>query len=171
MNEAFRILRTNIQYMLPKDRAQVVMLSSINPASGKTFITLNLANSFALKGKRVAVLDLDLRRALLSLYINRPKPGLSSFLNGEISKASNLRYTHPDMPGLDIYPVGIIPPNPAELLSTERLSELLDQLRPHYDLILIDCPPAEIVADASIITAVVDMTLFVLRPSQPIVRV
>lgn len=163
MNEAFRILRTNIQYMLPKDRAQVVMLSSINPASGKTFITLNLANSFALKGKRVAVLDLDLRRALLSLYINRPKPGLSSFLNGEISKVSELRYTHPDMPGLDIYPVGIIPPNPAELLSTERLSELLDQLRPHYDLILIDCPPAEIVADASIITEVVDMTLFVLR--------
>lgn len=162
-NEAFRVVRTNLDFMLQHENKQVVMFSSINPNSGKTFIAMNLAASFALKGKRVAVLDLDIRRALLSLYIKRPKVGVSNFLNDETCTLSDIVYAHPEVSGMDIIPVGIIPPNPAELLVGERLGELFVQLKSEYDYIFVDCPPAEIVADASLINRYVDMTLFVVR--------
>lgn len=162
-NEAFRVVRTNLDFMLQHENKQVVMFSSINPNSGKTFIAMNLAASFALKGKRVAVLDLDIRRALLSLYIKRPKVGVSNFLNDETCTLSDIVYAHPEVSGMDIIPVGIIPPNPAELLVGERLGELFVQLKSEYDYIFVDCPPAEIVADASLINRHVDMTLFVVR--------
>lgn len=162
-NEAFRVVRTNLEFMLQSGGKQIVMLSSINPDSGKTFICMNLATSFVLKGQRVAVIDLDIRRALLSLYIGRPKVGVSNYLNGNVDSLSEISYKHPDVEGLDIIPVGMIPPNPAELLVSPRLAELFEKLRWEYDYIFIDCPPAEIVADASIINTHVDMTLFVVR--------
>lgn len=162
-NEAFRVVRTNLEFMLQSEGKQIVMLSSINPDSGKTFICMNLATSFVLKGQRVAVIDLDIRRALLSLYIGRPKVGVSNYLNGNVDSLSEISYKHPDVEGLNIIPVGMIPPNPAELLVSPRLTELFEKLRQEYDYIFIDCPPAEIVADASIINTHVDMTLFVVR--------
>lgn len=162
-NEAFRVVRTNLEFMLQAENKQIVMLSSINPDSGKTFICMNLATSFVLKGKRVAVVDLDIRRALLSLYVGRPKLGVSNYLNGNIESLSQIVYQHPEVQGLDIVPVGIIPPNPAELLVGPKLAELFELLRAEYDYVFIDCPPAEIVADASIINTHVDMTLFVVR--------
>lgn len=161
-NEAFRVVRTNLEFMLQGD-SKVVMFCSINPNSGKTFICMNLAVSFALKGKKVLVVDLDMRRALLSLYHLRPKHGIANYLNGDVQSLDSIISRRPESLGVDMLPVGTLPPNPTELLVSERMAELMQELRQRYDYIFIDCPPAEIVADASIINQHVDKTIFVLR--------
>lgn len=164
VNEAFRVVRTNMefmsgQYTLPK----VVMLSSINPGSGKTFITLNLAASFAIKDKRTIAIDLDLRRASLSGYVDKPDKGISNYLCGQTNNWLDVVVHNEEHPRLDIIPVGTLPPNPTELLFSPRLEQLLEELKKEYDYIFLDCPPVEIVADASIIGKWADMTLFVIR--------
>lgn len=164
VNEAFRVARTNLEFMSGKDRKlQVIMLASINPNSGKTFISMNLATSLAVKGEKVLTIDLDLRKASLSAYINSPRTGISDYLGEKTDAHADIIIKGVNHPNLDIMPVGTIPPNPTELLFTERLAQLLEHLRKEYDYILIDCPPAEIVADASIINKLSDMTLFIIR--------
>lgn len=164
INEAFRVVRTNLEFMQVKDgHSNVIMLSSANSGSGKTFITYNLATSLAIKGKRVIAIDLDMRKASLSEYIDRPKTGISNYLAGMAETADDIIYRPSEDMLLDIIPVGTIPPNPTELLFSEKLKQLLDLLRQQYDYIFIDCPPAEIVADADIINKQVDMTLFIVR--------
>lgn len=164
INEAFRVVRTNLEFMTGKsDRGRVIMLTSANPNSGKTFITYNLSSSLVIKKKRVIVIDLDLRKASISGCVGKPKVGVSDFLAGQVDHLDEIIYKPDDVPGLDVIPVGMLPPNPTELLFSERLKVLLDQLRQTYDYIFIDCPPVEIVADASIINKMVDQTLFVVR--------
>lgn len=161
INEAFRVVRTNLEFM--EKIHSVIMLTSVNAASGKTFITFNLASTLAIKGKKVIAIDLDLRKCSLSRYVGKPKTGISHYLSGLTDSAPIVNYAISDNCSLDIIPVGIIPPNPTELLSSGRLKHLLDQLREEYDYIFIDCPPVEILADADIINKYVDMTLFVIR--------
>ncbi len=131
--------------------------------SGKTFITMNLATTLAIKGHRVAVVDLDLRKASLSTYVGSPARGVSAYLSGHVTIDDITVRSANDTRGLDIIPVGALPPNPAELLYSPRLSTLIDNLREHYDYVLLDCPPVEVVADAKIINSHADMTLFVIR--------
>lgn len=84
INEAFRVVRTNLEFVVGKEReSNVIMLTSANPGSGKTFITFNLATSLTIKGKRVIAIDLDLRKGSLSGYVGRPKEGISNYLIGE----------------------------------------------------------------------------------------
>ena len=164
INEAFRVVRTNLEFMANADEnARVVMVTSFNPGSGKTFLTINLAASLSIKGKKVITLDLDMRRASLSKYVSSPQTGLSNYLAGQqIDWKQHI--AHLDAyPLLDILPVGTLPPNPTELLFSDRLATLLKQLRETYDYVFIDCPPVEIVADAAIISKMADMTLFVAR--------
>ncbi len=164
VNEAFRVIRTNIDFMLDHNTSNhVIMLTSFNPGSGKTFITMNLAVSMALKGQKVAMIDLDMRKASLSRYIDRPSTGASSYLGGLTNSIQDIMVKGTIHPNLDIIPVGVIPPNPAELLLNDRFPELLEKLRKEYDYIFIDCPPTDIVADSSIIGRYVDMTLFIIR--------
>ncbi|MDD2954468.1 MAG: polysaccharide biosynthesis tyrosine autokinase [Parabacteroides sp.] len=164
INEAFRVVRTNLEFMMGKDaHSKVLMVSSLNPGSGKTFITMNLSTSLAVKGKKVLAIDLDLRRASLSGYIHSPKRGISDYLSGQVSDYTSILVKGETIAGLDVIPVGTIPPNPTELLFSERFATLLEQLRAEYDYIFIDCPPIEIVADASIINKYSDLTLFVIR--------
>ena len=164
INEAFRVVRTNLEFVAGTEGgAKNIMVTSFNPGSGKTFLTINLAACLAIKGKKVMVLDLDLRRASLSEYVNSPKEGLSNYLAGQPVDLEKLVVTLPSYPGLSVLPVGTLPPNPTELLFSDRLKNLLASLRKQYDYIFIDCPPIEIVADASIIGKLVDMTLFVVR--------
>lgn len=164
INEAFRVVRTNLEFMTGKEhKLQVIMLASINPGSGKTFISMNLATSLAVKGKKVITIDLDLRRASLSAYIRNPQIGISDYLGEKVNAAPDIIIKGANHPNLDIIPVGTIPPNPTELLFSKRLEQLLNELRKEYDYIFIDCPPAEIVADASIINKLADMTLFIIR--------
>lgn len=164
INEAFRVVRTNMEFMSGADHAnKVVMLTSVNPGSGKTFLTMNIATSFAIKEKKVICVDLDMRRASLSDYVNQPKTGISDYLNGKVSNWREVKVPVADYEMLEVIPVGTVPPNPAELLFSPRLQQMLDELRKEYDLIFIDCPPVEIVADASVIAKFADMTVFVIR--------
>ena len=166
INEAFRVLRTNLEFILDTQgdgRANVLLFTSFNPGSGKTFLTMNTAASFALKGKQVLVIDGDLRHGSTSSYIGSPHTGLSDYLGKRENDLTQLINEHPDYPGLYVLPVGTIPPNPTELLAEPRFKELIEQLRGSYDYIFIDCPPVEMVADTQIIEKMADRTLFIVR--------
>ncbi len=166
INEAFRIVRTNIEFINNAENRKVTMVTSATPTNGKTFITLNLAISFSIKKKRVLMIDLDLRRASLSKSVGAHTEGMSEYLNGNIADWHEI-ITQNEIASndnvIDLLPAGSIPPNPAELLNNNKLETLLDAARTEYDIILIDCPPAELVADTSIISKVADSTLFVIR--------
>jgi capsular exopolysaccharide synthesis family protein len=140
-----------------------MMVTSLNVGSGKTFTTMNLAISMALKGEKVIILDLDLRKASLSESINSPKIGISNYLGNLVNNSQEIIVKRVLHPNLDIIPVGTIPPNPAELLLDRRLKDLLVQLRRQYNYVFLDCPPVDVVADAAIIEKVSDVTLFVIR--------
>ncbi len=166
VNEAFRVLRTNLEFMLDRKedgKASIILFTSFNPGSGKTYLTINTAACLSLKQKRVLVIDGDLRHGSASAYVGRPSKGLSDYLGKRENDIDHLIVGNPAYPGLSILPVGTIPPNPTELLAEPRLAELIEQLRSRYDYILIDCPPVEIVADTQIIEKLADRTLFVVR--------
>ncbi len=164
VNEAFRVLRTNIGFISSKEqKCTAMMITSFNPGSGKTFIAVNLGISLSLKGKKVLVIDGDMRRASTSAYIQNPETGLSNYLVGEENDVQKLIVADTIIPGLSILPVGTIPPNPTELLESSRFSEMVTNLRQNYDYIIIDCPPIELMADAQIVEQLVDRTLFVIR--------
>lgn len=166
VNEAFRVLRTNLEFMLDRKedgKASIILFTSFNPGSGKTFLTVNTAACLAMKQKRVLVIDGDLRHGSASAYVGRPSKGLSDYLGKRENDIDRLIVDDSAYPGLSILPVGTIPPNPTELLAEPRLAELIEQLRSRYDYILIDCPPVEIVADTQIIEKLADRTLFVVR--------
>lgn len=164
INEAFRVLRTNLEFMFDAEaRSTVALFTSFNPGSGKTFLAVNIAATFALKGKRVLAIDGDLRRASLSTCVGSPHRGLSDYLAKHETDINTLLVGVPDCPGFDLLPVGTVPPNPTELLAESRFDSLLEELRSRYDYIFIDCPPVEVVADTQIIEKRVDHTLFVVR--------
>ena len=167
VNEAFRVLRTNLEFILDakedKDKACVTLITSFNPGSGKTFLTMNTAATFAMKGKRVLVVDGDLRHGSASAYVGSPKKGLSDYLGKRENNCEDLIVEKENYPGLFILPVGTIPPNPTELLAEPRLAELIEKMRGRFDYILIDCPPVDIVADTQIIEKLADRTVFIVR--------
>lgn len=164
INEAFRVIRTNLEFMTAKgSRGKVIMLTSFMPNSGKTFVVTNLVTSFAIKRQRVVAIDLDLRKASLSAMVNKPKIGIADYLSGVTDSFDDIVVRDATHDYLDVVPVGTIPPNPTELLFDERLAKLLEELRNQYSYIILDCPPVEIVADASIIGRCADATLFIIR--------
>ena len=163
MNEAFRVLRTNFDIIVEKKpgTAFVSMLTSFHPNAGKTFVIQNLAACMSLKKVNVLILDLDLRKATVSKALGCGHTGSAAYLNGKADDLDAL--TQAVSPGIDVLPVGNIPPNPTELLLGDRFEAMMAHLRRHYDYIFIDCPPIDIVADAAIVTKVVDMTIFTVR--------
>lgn len=164
INEAFRVLRTNISFMsTQKDGADVIMISSFNAGSGKSFISVNLAKSFAIRGKHVLLIDGDLRHASASALAGSPSKGISDYLIGRSDDISSLIVRPDNETPLDVLPVGKVSPNPTELLESDRFPALIKALREKYDYIFIDCPPAVMMADAHIINKVVDRTIFVIR--------
>lgn len=164
INEAFRVARTNLEFMAGDDtKSLVMMVTSANPGSGKTFFSANIAAAFAIKEKRVVVVDLDMRRASLSAVVGSPDRGLSDYLNGRVADWHEVLTSVDGIESMDVIPVGTMPPNPAELLFKERLEQLITELREAYDLVLLDCPPTELVADTSIIAKYAKMTVFIVR--------
>lgn len=164
INEAFRVLRTNLEFMTGKDKdSNVIVITSFNPGSGKSFLTVNIAMSLALKGKKVLVIDGDLRHASTSACIGSPKQGLSDYLGGRVNHLADILVPDTKYKSLHILPVGTIPPNPTELLFDDRLKQVIDTVREQYDYVLIDCPPIELVADTQIIEKLADRTIFVIR--------
>lgn len=167
VNEAFRVLRTNLEFMIGTHPEQnVIILTSFNPGSGKSHLACNIAMSLAIKEKKVLVIDGDLRHGSTSMLVGSPGEGLSDYLNGRTDDLEGI-ICHGEeyglVEGFDVLPVGTMPPNPTELLFTDRLEKLIRQMRGEYDYVFIDCPPVEIVADTQIIEKLADRTIFVVR--------
>lgn len=164
INEAFRVLRSNVDFMASKDNNQhVFVLTSFNPGSGKSFLAINIAISFAIKKKKILVIDGDLRHRTVSSYVDSPSKGLSDYLNNQIEDWKEIIVSYKGYTNLHILPIGTVPPNPTELLEDSKLAMLIEALRPEYDYIFIDCPPVDIVADTQIIEKWADRTIFVVR--------
>lgn len=163
INEAFRVLRTNLDFMSNRNGSNVIVFTSFNPSSGKTFMSVNLAVSFAIKGKKTLVIDGDLRRGSASEYVHSPKQGLCDYLSGRVDDWHGLTVNYGGFENCSILPAGKLPPNPTELLEMPRLETLIAELRKEYDYIFIDCPPVDIVADTRIIDSFADRTVFVIR--------
>ncbi|MBD5366853.1 MAG: polysaccharide biosynthesis tyrosine autokinase [Bacteroides sp.] len=166
VNEAFRMLRSNLEFMIrdTDNPIKVIMVTSAIPASGKTLVSMNLAATLALKNYKVLLLDLDLRRHSLSHQLaDQVNVGMSAYLSGSTDFRSLIINNIDGVDHLDFLPAGAVPPNPAELLGGKRLESLMEYAREHYDIVIVDCPPTESVADARIITPLVDMTLYVAR--------
>ena len=168
VGEAFRVVRSNLSRLAMSyglnESSRVIMVTSLHSASGKTFSVANLAAAYAIKGKRVVMVDMDLRRHTLSDKLGYTSAkGLSNILVGHSSVNDVLVKDVDGMRNLSIIPAGPVPPNPTEIIDSPKLKDVLDQLKSEYDIVFIDCPPSEIVADTSIIAPYADMTLFIIR--------
>ncbi len=164
INESFRIVRSNIDFMMKNaDTSNVIMMTSFNPGSGKSFITFNIGASFAVKGKKSLLVDCDLRHGSASQFVGMPHHGLSNYLTGATDRWQDLVVESKDAPGLFVMPIGHRPPNPAELLDNGRIGQIIKEASPLYDYIILDCPPIDIVVDTQILEKYVDQTIFVVR--------
>lgn len=163
INEAFRIVRGNIDFMTRHYGHQVIMVTSFNPGSGKSFISYNLCASFAIKGKKVLLIDGDLRHGSASQFVGMPSKGITSYLTGNVSDWRKLVVEVKDQPGFYVLPIGHRPPNPAELLDTEAMQNLVKDAKEEFDYVFIDCPPVDVVVDTQILGALVNRTIFVVR--------
>jgi capsular exopolysaccharide synthesis family protein len=170
VSEAFRIIRTNMEFMRVKqDEMKVITTTSTSVGSGKTFVSSNLAVSLAMTGKKVILIDMDIRKGTLGKRVDTRKNiegydiGLTSYLSKIVTKIESLIIQDQDYPNIDIIRSGPEPPNPAELLLSPRLDELIKRLRDMYDYIVIDNVPAGMVADAMISNRVTDLTLYIIR--------
>ncbi len=163
VNEAFRMLRFNLSFV--KKDARVIMFTSTMPGEGKTFISRNFAYALSLIGKRVLLIDTDIRkRTQTAALASTHKEGLTSYLNGTIDNPMELVVqSNEGKNKIDLLPAGLVPPNPAELLMSERLDELVEKLKEVYDYIILDNVPAQMVADAAIVNRVADLTIYVVR--------
>lgn len=164
INEAFRILRSSLEFMSDtRQHKNVYLVTSMFPGSGKTFISMNLALTLAIKHRHVLFIDGDLRRATATRTFGNTQTGLADYLGEKEESIDQLIYSHGEYPSLNILPVGTTPPNPTELLSSPRMRQLIEEMRPKYDFIIIDCPMTETLADASILGHHVDRTLYIVR--------
>lgn len=163
LNESYRILRSNLDFMNTDDSFKVTAVTSFNLGSGKTYVTINTAATLSLVGKKVLAVDCDFRKAVLSSFVNRPKTGLSDYLAGRTDELESLAKNIEGYDNLYVLPVGSIPPNPSELLSTGKMRDAVQSLKPLFDYIILDCPPLDAVADAQIVNSVATRTLFVIR--------
>ncbi len=165
VNEAFRVMRSNFTFMAGHD-SELILFTSYFPNSGKTFVSTNLAVSLALMGKRILLVDFDLRKAEMSKNLCNKRQGVSSILNGdkvtlkECICKSNLN------DNIDILPSGVLPPNPAELLLNDKMEKLMQDIKGKYDYVFMDGTPLNLVADASIVGRYADLVLFVMREGQ-----
>ncbi|MFZ4263440.1 GumC family protein [Sphingobacterium sp. HJSM2_6] len=165
VTEAFRIFRTNIGFMAAglKDK-KVITFTSFNVGAGKTFSVINLGVSMTFLNKKIVVVDLDLRKGTLSNKSREPMPiGVTHYLSDPSVALNDIIYPNGIDGRLDIIPIGVIAPNPVELLLGNRLDQLFTELKERYDHILVDNVPLGIVADASIANRISDTTLFVIR--------
>ena len=165
ISEAFRMVRSSLNFMKVGSGCQVLMVTSTNASSGKTFTSLNLAYMLAASGKRVIVVDNDMRKRSLSKQLGGRSVtmGLSKYLSDESVGISELINNSKVHDNLDVIYAGLQPPNPAELLMGERWDAIIAELRTRYDYVVIDSVPALVVADAVIADRVCDLCLYIIR--------
>lgn len=160
--EAFRALRTGLHFAGVGKKNQVLLITSTLPGEGKTVVSGNLAHSMAQTGSRVVIVGCDLRKPTLhQMFGGENKPGLTEVLIGDATLDAAIKPT--DLPSLHYISAGTIPPNPAELLGSERMGEIVAELRRRYDTVLLDAPPILAVTDAAVLTHLADRSLVVLH--------
>lgn len=162
--ELFRTLRTNLRFMQPKDvKCPVLLVTSSVNGEGKSYVATNLAISLTLLGKRVALVGLDIRKPTLAAYMNLPSQGcLTSYVAEDAYTMEDL-IVPSGIANLDVLPSGVVPPNPSELLQSEKLDQLFVELRQNYDYVVVDSAPVALVGDSYLLHRLVDMTIFVTR--------
>ena len=163
--ELFRLIRTNLRFILPAEAKNPVILvtSGIN-GDGKSYVSSNTALSLAILGKKVVLVGLDIRKPMLANYFGlRDKGRLTDYLAEPEVSIDDIIVPSGEHRNLDLIPCGTIPPNPAELLQTERVDELFAELRKRYDYIIVDTAPVALVSDTYHLDRIADMTIFVCR--------
>lgn len=167
ISEIFRTLRTNIQFMTSSKELKTLVVTSTLPGEGKSWVSANLAIAFAQAGKKVILVDADMRKGrLYHLFNVPPKPGLSNYLSGmdieENGRDNILDYIREtEVDNLFFIPSGNVPPNPAELIVSERASEMIKQLKKMSDIVIFDGTPSLLVTDAIILSRFVDSAIIV----------
>lgn len=174
ISEVFRTLRTNIQFMNAKNNLKTVLITSTMPGEGKSWVSSNLAVTFAQAGKKVILVDADMRKGRqYSIFGETPRPGLSNYLSGvsfeEDAADSNGIYNYireTEIDNLYLIVAGDIPPNPSELLSSSQMIDLLQKLKEEFDVVIVDGTPSQLVTDALILARLVDSTVIVTASKQ-----
>lgn len=162
VSESFRHLRSNMQFLQKKDGPQIVLLSSTVGQEGKTTIAVNLGAIMSLAKKRTIILNLDMRKPTLHERFDLPnQTGLSELLNERVQFKDVIQQTR--YPYLDIISSGAIPPNPSELIQSDKMHEVLEMLKKGYDMIILDTPPIGLVTDAKELMHYVDVNIYVVR--------
>jgi tyrosine-protein kinase Etk/Wzc len=160
--ESFRSVRTNLKYYLNGDKKAVISITSTISGEGKTFISINLAVALALLGKKTLLIGLDLRKPRINkILAPLSVDGLSSYLIGETDFEKIVNKT--EVSNLFFVPSGPVPPNPSELIESERMKEFMKKAREEYDYVIMDTPPIGIVSDALLLGSYADMNIFVIR--------
>ena len=163
--EAYRTLRTNIQFANPDKDIKTIMLTSAGPGEGKSTTVCNLALTIAQSEKKVLVIDADLRRSNVHKIFNLPNlNGLTTLLTDDININAVLSFI--DVPNLYVLTSGPKPPNPSELLGSRKMKALLEKMKEEFDMVLIDAPPVLPVADASVLGTIVDGTIMLINYGQ-----
>jgi len=167
ISESYRSLRTNVSYASSVNKKiKSLLISSSQPGEGKSTTTANLAIAFAQLRKKTLLVDADLRKPVQHNVFGRPRgPGLSEFLIGEVTDLDSIIHST-KVENLSIITAGALPPNPSELLGSEAMSLLIDQLESNWDLVLFDSPPIVAVTDASTISGEIDAIALVVKAGQ-----
>lgn len=167
ISENFRAMRTNLQFMnSSEDNNQTILITSTSPSEGKSWISANIATTFAQAGKKTCLIDCDMRKGrVYALFNISPTPGVSNYLTGvNVNKDSmdiSKFLQETELPNLYVIPAGNIPPNPSELLISPKMKKMLNELKKIVDVIVIDGTPCDLVTDATIISRMVDQTIIV----------
>lgn len=164
--EALRIIRTNLEFMLakvPDGIAKTIFVTSTFPNEGKTFVSANLAATFALSDKKVLLIGMDFRNPRLNSYLTLPEQGVTNYLSSKDLTLKDLIVKYDGYKNFYILPAGVIPPNPVELLMSEKVDLLFKTLKAQYDYIIVDNSPVSIVTDTLLIAKNADCFIYVAR--------
>ncbi|MFC4776144.1 CpsD/CapB family tyrosine-protein kinase [Paenibacillus sp. GCM10023252] len=162
ISEAYRSLRTNIQFSSVDEPVQTIIVTSADSGDGKTTTIANLAVAYAQEGKRVLVVDADLRKpSLHALFSQSNQIGLTNILTNQVAWQEAVRETKID--NLEFIGSGPTPPNPSEILGSKRMKALIEELKGQFDIILFDAPPALIVTDGLVVASMCDGVVFVIN--------
>ena len=160
VTESFRALRTNLQYLLAKEGANVVLVSSLHPQEGKSFVSANLASILAKAGKKVALVDFDMHKPRVHHYMGLANErGASSLMIGKASLKDVLKPGA--YPSLDVLTAGPVPPNASDLILSDRMKDTIADLKASYDYVILDTPPILLISDALVLMEHVDTALLV----------
>lgn len=161
--ESFKALRTNINFLSVDKKVRSIVITSARPLEGKSTIAINLANIIARTQKQVLLIDGDLRKPTIHKYTNlMNKKGFTNVLMGNLDESEAIQFIK-NLDNLSILTSGPIPPNPSELLQSNRMEELVKKMYEKYDMIIFDSPPIELVTDATILSTKVDGTILVCK--------